>query len=225
MNTQEIFNEFEILTSKDSIDIDGLFSETQFQYEPIVHYLNSLISKSKPEAALQELFKNLIENVLKIRVQPEVNIGDGFVDFTIKEQNGNPILIELKSLFHLDKIKSTIRAGVLNVNLYQRQITKYLRKNEYVILTNLKDVYLFNREAIVQFEPFEHLSFLELLQRFIDSENFWDSIRRIEAQSVKVDLDKEFFEDLKKWFDEFNNIEFDESNGLSKKELIVLLLN
>ena len=65
------------------------------------------------------------------------------------------------------------------------------------------------------------MPFLELTERFLASENLVDALRRIEDQTVKVDLDKSFFEDLKEWYEAFEKIAFIEDGGLNKTELIV----
>ena len=69
------------------------------------------------------------------------------------------------------------------------------------------------------------MPFAEFLTFFQQTDNLWDTVRRLEDVRVKVELEKEFFESLKYWYQELLVIDFDETNGLSKGELIVLLLN
>lgn len=227
MNPKHIIKELENLYNKDFIKIDQSLDYTEeFNYEPIKHYLKSIAEFStKPESASHELFKILVKDVLRIEVFSEVSVRGGFVDFAIKESVGNPILIELKPLFKFVKGKGILKPDQLNYNDHEEQILKYLRDNEYVILTNLKETFIFSRNAKIDFEPFKVFSFAELLHNFLQYQNLWDTIRRIEDQNIKIDLDRSFFEDLKNWYNEFKQVDFVDNQRFSKDELIVLLLN
>jgi len=221
-----IIADIDKLSLSESIDVGGFFDSTQeFKYEPIKHYINSIKNQTKPETASSELFREVVKDVLNIKSFSEVNIGFGYVDFALKESVGNPLLIELKPLFKLLKPKSQLKRGELVYAEHKDQILKYLRNNEYVVLTDLNTSFLFSRNAIIEFEPFQTLPFTELLKNFIQGGNLWDTIRRIEDQNVKIDLDKTFFEDLKNWYNEFKKIEFVKNEKFSNEELIVLLLN
>ncbi|MFH1195521.1 MAG: N-6 DNA methylase [bacterium] len=228
-NPKSIIKELERLVEQEKIPVSGLFAyEPEFKYEPINHYIKSIFYNSKPETASHELFRDLVKDVLNTETISEVNIGDGFVDFALKESKnrvGNPVLIEIKPLFKLIKSKEILKYEPLVYTDHKEQIQKYLKKNEYVILTNMKDAFLFSRNAIINFEPFSHLAFPEILITFLEYQNFWDTIRRIEDQQVKIDLDKSFFADLKNWYKEFQDVEMIENDKFSKEELIVLLLN
>ena len=224
---KSIIAELEKLISSEKIDVKN-FDEVgkDYKYEPIQQYLKSLQIQVKPESASHELFNTIIKDVLKYDTFHEVNIGTGFVDFAIRESGGNPILIELKPLFKLIKSKEILKPDKLEFSEHKEQILKYLKNNEYVILTNLREAFLFSRNAIIDFEPFKELLFTELLSTFLEYQgNLWDTIRRIEDQHIKIDLDKSFFADLKTWYNEFRKIEILPNGKFSKEELIVLLLN
>jgi len=230
-NSKHIIKELEKLVSHTKIEIGGFFDPIEgYSYEPIKDYIKAVAFQTKPETASHDLFKTLIKDVLdydNLNAFSEVNIGFGFVDFMLKESAGNPILIELKPLFKVGKNKTFLKADSLDYTAHKDQILKYLssKKNEYIILTNLKDAFLFSRNAIIEFAPFKHLTFAELLTKFFEYENLWDTVRRIEDDDVKIDLDKSFFTDLKNWYKEFQCIRFVENEKFSKEELIVLLLN
>lgn len=222
----KIIADLEKLSLTETIDVAGFFNFAQdFSYEPIQHYIETLKNQTKPETAASELFRKVVEDVLHIKSFSEVNIGSGFIDFALKESVGNPILIELKPFFKLVKNGTQLKIEELDYIHHQAQILKYLKNNEYVILTNLSTAFIFSRNAIIEFEPFQTLSFTDLLKRFLQYENLWDTIKRIEDQNIKVDLDKSFFEDLKNWYNEFKKIKFIETDRFTKEELIVLLLN
>jgi len=227
MTAKQIISELEKLTVKEVINVAGFFNYTdEFSYEPIKHYLKSIGEfNTKPESASHELFRVIVKDVLKYDAYGEVNLKGGFVDFVIRESVGNPILIELKPLFKLIKSKNILKPEFVDFNEHKDQVLKYLKNNDYVILTNLQQSFLFSRNAIIDFEPFAEMSFAALLNSFVEYQNLWDTIRRIEDQNIKTDLDKTFFVDLKKWYKEFKEIQFINSERFSKEELIVILLN
>lgn len=225
---KNIIKELENLVNSEKIPAVGLFAEEQlFKYEPINHYTKAISIGTKPETASHELFRELVRDILNRESFSEVNVGTGFVDFALRETNGNPILIELKPLFKLLKSREILKPEKLDFRENEAQIQKYLQRNQYdyIVLTNLKEAYLFNRDSRIKFEPFETISFTELLYRLAEHDNIWDTIRRIEDQQEKIDLDESFFKDLKNWYNEFREIKFIDNDRFSKEELIVLLLN
>ncbi len=226
MKPKEILLELQKLTSQKEILLTPTFEGfTEFKYEPINHYIKSLQHFSKPETATAELFSNLIKDVLQKEIYPEVRIEEGFIDYFLKETNGNPILVELKPLFKLDKVKGKIKQESIDTFLHIQQVIKYLKTNEFVILTNLNEAFLYNRAAIVDEKPFATLTFNELLNRFFDFNNLTDTLRRFDDDSIKFDLDRQFFENLKNWYAEFKKVDLIENAKFTHDELIVLFLN
>jgi len=226
-NPKHIIKELEKLVSQTKIEIGGFLDPIEgYAYEPIKDYIKAVAFQTKPETAAHDLFKTVIKDVLdydNLNAFSEVNIGFGFVDFMLKESTGNPILIELKPLFKLGKNKTHLKPDTLDYSAHKDQILKYLssKKNEYIILTNLKDAYLFSRNAIIEFAPFKHLTFAELLTRFFEYENLWDTVRRIEDDDIKIDLDKSFFTDLKNWYKEFQCIRIRSQGSFRYLKLLV----
>ncbi len=230
MEPVKIIEELEALNTYEEIDIGDLDNLIDsISYNEIKHYLRTFKIGTKPEHATQELLKRLVDDVLLREGFAEVKIKGGFVDFAIQENVVNPILIELKPGFEKitndsgDVIK--IKAKTLDYINHKDQIQKYLLGNDFVILTNLKNAYLFNREAIIDYEPFYEIKFPELLRQFLSCENLWDTVHRLEDQSIKPELENEFFNDLKKWFDELSTMHYIEKNGFRKNEIIVLFIN
>lgn len=223
MKEEDIIGEIEKLAAIKSFrgeEIPAIIE--QFGYEPIIDFLRHL-PIMKPETAAGELVQSLATDLLDKKMLKELTVKKGFADFAFEEDIDNPVVIELKTLFHRAGEKFVQEKYILAHN--KTQVQKYLTDNQYVILTNLNDCYLFNREAMVDYEPFIHLSFAEFLRRFITTDNLWDTARRLEDDRVKPDLEKVFFDDLKNWYEELQVIEFDESDGYTKEESIVLLLN
>jgi hypothetical protein len=198
-------------------------------------YVRTLKLPTKPEAATSDLLKN----IFKI-INPDLDVygevrqkSGGFIDFRLQESKSNPVLLELKPMFEQvkDKDRKTI-TGIkyksLGYRPYRDQIRKYLADNDYLILTNLCEVQLFNREMLAtkddDFEPFHELSFVAFLQQYQQVQNFWQVICRLDSV-VKIGLEQAFFEDLATWYAQFEMIDFKESVDFSKEDLIVLLLN
>ncbi|MBI4646987.1 MAG: hypothetical protein HY738_10455, partial [Bacteroidia bacterium] len=208
-------------------EIDNIIDN--FKSIEIKHYLTALKIGTKPESASAELLKRISEIVLQSNGFSEVKIKGGFIDFAIQENIVNPILIELKPAFDkkLDKNKRIlgITSKPLLFNNYKGQIQKYLTGNDFVILTNLNDSYLFNRDAIINYKPFYSIKFTELLRSFIESDCLWDTVRKFEDVYTKPELETQFFIDLNNWVEEFKQVKFIEKDGFTKNELIILFIN
>ncbi len=214
------------LCEHSSIKFDAVIPK--FDYAPINEYIDLLKSKVKPETASTQLVIGLMNDVFEGILSPEVNMGGDFIDFVVKDINkGNPVLIELKPLFRFNRHKDGLTKNELNYIYHRTQIQKYLSKKgaEYIILTNIDKAFIFNRTALIDYRPFVETTFSELLQKYVEYGEMWDTIRRLEDQIVPADLDDSFFQDLKKWFSEFNNVEFIETEKFSRDEAIVLFLN
>lgn len=193
-------------------------------------YLDVVARGGKPETALSDyLFRPLLEgdDFLSLRLNPQMKGGDGWVDYLVQPSAGNPVAFELKPLLlkHVDELEITDLAVI-----FQRfdagtnnQIKQYLRDYDYVLLTNMVDVYYFNREALITFVPFLKESFLELINDLKVNRDIWDVVRRKEDRTPRHDLDKRFFVDLKSWYGEFRHIRFNE--GVHGDERVVQLLN
>jgi hypothetical protein len=94
------------------------------------------------------------------------------VDYLIRGASGNPVAIELKPPLVWDKRQKKIFSRDLDWHLRdlssmessgRNQVKDYLRDYEYVVLTNLVEYALFNREALVRFEPFARGEFCRSL--------------------------------------------------------------
>lgn len=195
-------------------------------YQPLQHYLHMLLRKAKPETATSELFKALAQDVLRLETFSEISVkGGGFIDFMLEQPNGNPVLLELKPLFTLDKAALLLKSEKLFYAFHQKQIQKYLLSNDYVLLTNLRDVCLFNREALLDYAPFYQGNWVDFLRSYLVYDTLWDFIRRLEDQQPRQALDQAFFADLKKWYRELSDVALRPVNGLNKEELVVLFLN
>ncbi len=221
-----ILQEIQDILRKEHIsftEAEGLI-ET-YTYTPLAQYLNMLIHQVKPETATSELFKALAGDVLRIEMFPEVSVKGGFVDFAIHQKETNPIVLELKPAFKIVKSRHSIYPESLRYEYHKTQIQKYLLSNEYVILTNLRTVCLFSREALIDYQPFYDNAFVTFLRDYLAYDNLWDYIRRTEDRIPRKELDQVFFDDLKKWYAQLQTLSIHPKNGFTKEELIVLFLN
>jgi hypothetical protein len=224
-NIKNVLQELDKLNTYNKLDIEQIDNFiAQSKNSAIQKYLNSLKSGTKPETATSELFVKIINNnndfVPEVRLQ-----GGGFVDFIAKKGNNNPVLIELKPTFVFNDKKTYLQYRNLNFAHHKEQVTKYLKSNDYLVLTNLNQAYLFNRDVLSgEFKPFHTLKFIDLIVSYLENDNLWGLIRRLDNNFVKSTLEQEFFVDLSRWYSELNNIKFC-TKKISKEELIVLFIN
>ena len=221
---QTYIKELEVLNSFDKLSIVEIRDkEDKWKFKPIKQYLNSLLFGSKPETASAELLKEIVNRILKIESFSEVALKNGFIDLALQENIKNPVLIELKPNYY--KHDEELRQKKFVYEKHEEQIKKYLQNNNYVILTNLDNSFLFNQESLLKYKPFAEIKFTELLERYLEYDNFWESVRRLEDDQPKPELEAEFFKDLKKWYDCLLSVNFVKNDKFSKEELIVLFLN
>ena len=221
----DIFAALRSLTEKTVLrrqDLGG--AGRQFSaYAPINQYLLMLGQQTKPETASEYLYRALIEDTVGAVTFPQVNIGVGYVDFILPETGSTPVLLELKPLFTRYDAEE-FRSHKLSPRTHLDQVKKYLCKHEYVILTDLRDAYLYSaRDTFVEDTFFCELPFAELLERHAQSRNLYDVLRRAEDEIEKPELDRVFFEDLQQWITEFEPVRFLQAERAG--ELVILLIN
>ncbi len=191
---------------------------------------------SKPEAILCDKFFLPIMNDI-VSNFPQARAGSGgWVDYMIPQSGESlPIAIEVKSLHtssgRLNPLSNELREMKVELeNSKWNQVVRYLVGAEafaYVILTNLDDVYYFNREAVKDFRPF----FTEKFPQFIESlrltGNVWDIANRRDESIPRKDLTNLFFNDLKTWYQWLKEIKWlkdsDESSVFLINKLIFAL--
>jgi len=214
------------LCGTETVPLDQV-SELSFEFRAVNEYIENLKLRAKPETAANELLRQILINTLGAQITAEVSYERDFIDYAINEGTGNPVLIELKPFFRLNPKKTALIQAPFKYENHAAQIQKYLRhKNvEYVILTNIHHAFIFNREALIEFAPFKETTLHEILDNYLIYNNLWDTLKRFEDQEIKPDLDAEFFESLKKWFNQCDIIEFKPNIPFSREELIVLFLN
>lgn len=231
-NLDDLLRDIETLRNADDYPITDINSIVAIlrTAKQAVRYIENVSKGDKPETVLTDyLFRPLMEddNYLDLRLDPQTRAGNGWVDYLIRKyKGGNPIAIELKPLH---KIKGTrLVRNSLKQELKDEhaviQIKQYLRDYEYVLFTNMDEIYYFNREAQLDFRPFWEEPFLDFIRDVRATVgNIWDTVKRKEDTTPKLDLDKRFFADLKKWYSEFQEISF--VPCISREEKVVQILN
>ncbi|WP_456398007.1 Eco57I restriction-modification methylase domain-containing protein, partial [Palaeococcus sp. (in: euryarchaeotes)] len=211
----------------DSFKIEEI--KSRLRTDNAKRYIES-IGIAKPEFLLSEfLFRPLLDH-LGLEWAPEIRLDKrGWVDYLIKTGTTNPVAVELKAMHKMsgsDKIKLVSLEQIYNQMKAERdnQIIKYLKAAEvdYVILTNLREVYYFNREAVYDFKPFHREDFEQFIKELGEIGDLWELVRRKEDRTPRYDLDEMFFNDLKGWYKTLEKVKWKVENP---SEYVVHLIN
>ena len=229
---EDLKNLFQIDEISES-EIDRVMG--QLKSEEVKAYLRHLRVGSKPEYALREAFfagRSILSKYLADIINPEVNLGNGFIDYQIGS-GGRFILLELKSLFEAEVVQGKagrelkgLKQRPLKWENHKEQILKYIRDGgKYIILTNLKEWCFFNDECSPdRCEPFYTTELFAFLNDFEVSPNLYERLGRYDLESIREALDKRFFESLEAWVNKLSEVKFD-VNDERKLELIISLIN
>lgn len=225
MKPQDILDALVQYTERERFEFLPLAPESNPvpSYPPLHKYALDLKKGAKPETAAEDLFTALCKDVLGFEPTRQVGLREGFVDFMLPERLGNPLPLELKPLFLRDG-PDALRRSDANPRNHVAQVKKYLRDNEYLILTDLRTAWLYAaRDFFFEDKPFAQLPFAEFLGRCRDSRSLLDTLRRAEDTADKPELERQFFEDLRHWFDEFDKVRWTPPELAA--ESIILLIN
>jgi hypothetical protein len=225
VNYTEILDALREFTSRGRIELlpQALEAQPISDYAPIHKYVLDLKNGAKPETAAEELFTALCKDVLNIQPTRQVGSGEGWVDFILPEPKGEPLPLELKPLFQRDGPDALWRRDT-NPEHHIVQVKKYLRDHEYLMLTDLRTVWFFNaRDFFFDAKPFAQVPFADFFAQCRETGSILDTLRRIEDTSEKPELEHQFFEDLKIWFNEFDRIKWTPPEQAA--ESIILLIN
>jgi hypothetical protein len=225
VNYTEILDALREFTSRERIELLPLTSDALpvSDYAPIQKYVLDLKNVVKPETAAEDLFTALCNDVLGFQPTRQVGSREGWVDFMLPEPMGEPLPLELKPLFQRDRQDALCRSDA-NPKHHTAQVKKYLRDHEYLILTDLRTAWFFSaRDFFFDLKPFAQLPFADFFARCRESASSLDSLRRLEDTSEKPELEQQFFDDLKIWFNEFDKVKWTPAEQAA--ESIILLIN
>ena len=169
------------------------------------------------------MFRPLAEVFFNAPVVPQIGLGCGFVDFKLDAKEESSVVIELKPLFHSFSAE-LLKSHRLESTGHRGQVEKYLQHSEYLILTDLRDAYLYSaRDVWQKLVPFKKIPFADLLESAHARRRLLDVIRDAEDGEVRPDLDRAFFKDLQDWFRAFEPVRFKDET--KHDELVIQLLN
>jgi hypothetical protein len=225
VNYTEILNALREFTSRTRIEFlpPAPAAAPLSDYAPIQKYVLDLKNVVKPETAAEDLFTALCKDVLGFQPTRQVGSREGWVDFMLPEPRGEPLPLELKPLFQRDGPNALWRADA-NPQQHVAQVKKYLRDHEYLILTDLRTAWFFSaRDFFFELKPFAELPFADFFARCRETGSILDTLRRLEDTAEKPELEQQFFEDLKIWFNEFDRVKWTPPEQAA--ESIILLIN
>ncbi len=225
MNYAEILDALREFTSRERVDFLPLALDPlpPSPYGPISKYVLDLKNGAKPESAAEDLFTALCKDVLGFEPTRQVGVREGYVDFMLPERMGDPMQLELKPLFLRDGPDALWRSDA-NPKNHVAQVKKYLRDHEYLTLTDLRTAWFFSaRDFYFENKPFAEMPFADFLNRCRETRSVLDTLRRVEDTAEKPELERQFFEDLKIWFNEFDKVKWTPPGQAA--ESIILLIN
>jgi hypothetical protein len=225
VNYTEILQALREFTSRERIELllPALETGPISGYSPIQKYVLDLKNAAKPETAAEDLFTALCKDVLGFQPTRQVGAGEGWVDFMLPERKGEPLPLELKPLFQRAGPDALWRNDA-SPKHHATQIKRYLRDNEYLVLTDLRAAWFFNaRDFFFENKPFAEVPFPDFFARCRETGSVLDTLRRAEDTAERPELEQQFFEDLKIWFNEFDKVRW--IPGGRAAESIILLIN
>ena len=188
MKAAEILDALRELTSRERVDFRPLAPDPRplSPYQPVVKYLLNLKNGSKPESAAEDLFTALCQDLLGFQPTRQVGLHEGFVDFMLPDPMGQPVPIELKPLFQRDGQDALWRHDA-NPRNHFAQVKKYLRDNEYLVLTDLRTAWFFSAcDFYFEDKPFAEQPFADFLIRCRETRSVLDAVRRVEDTAEKT---------------------------------------
>ena len=225
MNYTEILRALREFASRERIELlpPALEAQPISDYPPLQKYVLDLKNAAKPETAAEDLFTALCKDVLGLQPTRQVGAGEGWVDFMLPEWKGEPVPVELKPLFQRAGPDALCRSDA-SPHHHAAQIKRYLREHEYLILTDLRAAWFFNaRDYFFENQPFAESPFADFLARCRETGSVLDALRRVEDTAEKPELEQQFFEDLRVWFNEFDKVRWTPADRAA--ESIILLIN
>ena len=194
---KDYLDDLEILYTSISPDDEAI--ESSLTTKDAQEYVKGL-GRSKPEALLSDKLLKPIMRDAGITNFPEGRMGGGWVDFILppSKELGLPVALELKSLHKSDGSLESLESEYANLKDLARdsdphtnQVIRYIlgtkepgnRGVDYVVLTNLKDVFIFDKGCIREFAYVKRETFREFIEGAATNKNIYDYLRRTTEDS------------------------------------------
>ena len=160
------------------------------------------LGRSKPETLLSDKLLKPIMREAEIANFPEGRVGGGWVDFILpsSKELGLPVALELKPLHKSNGLLESLEDEYNNLKgqaseTHTNQIIRYIlgtrdpgnKGVDYVVLTNLKDVLIFDKGCIREFGYVKKETFREFIEGASVNKNIYDYLRRTTEDSEKRD--------------------------------------
>jgi hypothetical protein len=160
-------------------DLEKLFAQTSISakqidklvdslaYTPFKQHLLCLKVGVKAEDATTILLKKLAEDIFEKTPFAEMRLRSGISESALQETVNQPVLLIAKSLFKASKNEkgdvTSLKLETLPIGNYESSISAYLSDNEFIVITNFKEIFIFDKEAIEDFKPMHQLGFGEFI--------------------------------------------------------------
>ncbi len=243
------------------IDVNNLRKNSRYDIDDKKGFLDSFSSglmkkylsgleESEPEAQLRATLLNRESSLFsyifgeKILTETHSTVSrQRSIDNVAEFENGGRVGIEIKPFFEagLDKKKTKIilKKVSLKRKSKESEVVKQIRKylfspnitKEYVVLTNLDEIYFYSKSTVItqsenECKPFCKKDFAEFIAEFRRVEFLPDYIDRIEEAAPKKQLDEIFLKDLRKWVNTIITLNFrSEISEAQKVECAINLIN
>lgn len=198
-----ILHDIEKLNAYESISliqVDALIDS--LHYTPFKQYLLCLKVGVKPEDATVILLKYLVEDIFEKTSFAEIRIHTSLGDIALQETAHQAVMIIAKPLFKVVKDENGqingLKSDALQYENYETIIGTYLTNNEYIIITNFRDVLVFDKEATLEFEPLQTLSFVDLVEASKEKKSLFGIAQSFEKTENQEVIIKQFTKTVEK---------------------------
>jgi hypothetical protein len=223
----EKLNHIESMSLAKANELIGLL-----MYQPFKQYLLCLCVGVKAEDATAILLKRLVEDIFEKTPFSEMRLRSGLIETALQETVYQPVILIAKSLFKVSKNEkgeiNDLKTIALQYENDETTIRNYLSENEFVILTNFKEVFIFDRKAKAEFVPLQHLSITDLIEKSNEHDSLSAVARSFETNENQEVILKNFTKTIEKLVGQKNVnallfIKYLESEGLVPYQFLMHL--
>ncbi len=202
-----ILSDLEKLNDTESISLSEIDEWIDaLHYTPLKQYLLCLKVGVKPDDATAILLKRLTEDFFGKMPLKEVRLKSGIAENAVQETVYQPVLLIGKSLFKVSKSEKgeaiALKADQLAVENYEKSIISYLSDNEYVVLTNFRKVFIFDKEAIEEFQAIQQLDFGQFISLSTEKNSLADLVQLWQKDYESANVIKQLNKTFKKFLQE-----------------------